>query len=212
MIEETIMNLMSEPIYFSKVEFRDDLGRGNLRNIILLDIVQNELSYQVIVWKEQMPAIRRLESHQINGKQYELEMDRPAKKIKSVKTEFNPVLMPDEQYNQKVAFSYGMKLSEIQMQQLLPYCNAVEFEPYRNKAMSLTDEGYIGYRDEISLHFTGITDSHIPKMEWDMKYYYDEKHIWPSEKLYRYLVLEYLQNNKKLKGHAPSYGSFSLFF
>lgn len=43
--------------------------------------------------------------------------------------------------------------------------------------MSINDEGFIGYRDEIKGYFTGVTDSYIPNMEWDMSYYYDEKHI-----------------------------------
>ena len=47
------------------------------------------------------------------------------------------------------------------MQELLSYCNALDFEPYRNKEMISEDEGYIGYRDELQLYFTGITDSYI---------------------------------------------------
>lgn len=31
--------------------------------------------------------------------------------------------------------------------------------------MSRQDEGYIGYRDEIDVHFTAITNSYIPKLE-----------------------------------------------
>ena len=132
--------------------------------------------------------------------------------MRSVSTSFESKLVPDEEYIQEVVFSCGMKLSEEQLQELLPYCNALEFEPYRYKEMSMNDEGFIGYRDEISLHFIGITDSYIPKMEWDMPYYYDEEHIWPSEKLYRYLVLNYVQENKKLKGRELCYGEASSFF
>ena len=29
-----------------------------------------------------------------------------------------------------------------------------------------------------------------------MNYYYDEEHIWPSEKLYRYLIKKYFEGNK----------------
>ncbi len=52
------------------------------------------------------------------------------------------------------------------MRNLLPYCNALDFEPYRDKKMSMQDEGYIGYRDEINTYFTAITNSHIPKLEF----------------------------------------------
>ena len=65
--------------------------------------------------------------------------------------------------------------------------------------MSMGDEGYIGYRDEINTYFTGITNSYIPKLDLPMDYFYDEEHIWPSEKLYRYLVKTFFEGNKKLK-------------
>lgn len=37
---------MSEPIYFSKVEFKGRLIYNHIRSSILLDLVQGELSYQ----------------------------------------------------------------------------------------------------------------------------------------------------------------------
>ena len=42
-------------------------------------------------------------------------------------------------------FFEGIKKTEEQMEKLLPYCNALDFEPYRDKKMSMSDEGYIGY-------------------------------------------------------------------
>ena len=78
--------------------------------------------------------------------------------------------------------------------------------------MSMDDAGYIGYRDEVSVRFRGITDSYIPELELPMNYYYDEEHIWPSEKLYGYLVRTFFESNWKLNGHGPVYGGFSLFF
>lgn len=41
---------------------------------------------------------------------------------------------------------------------------------------------------------------------------FDEEHIWPSERLYRYLVKTFFEGNKKLRGWGPTYGGFSLFF
>lgn len=202
---------MSKPIYFSKVEFKERLIYSHIRSSILLDLVQGELSYQRYQWEEQMPIISGVVSEELFGKHHSEDINIPAKFIKSGKIDLNQKLVPDKKYIQKVVFSYGIKLSETQVQQLLPYCNALEFEPYRSKKMSMSDDGYIGYRDEINLYFTGITDSPIPKMEWNMLYYYDEAHIWPSERLYRYLVMEYFQNNKKLKGSGPCYGELSLF-
>lgn len=205
---------MSALIYFSKVEFQE-LKRYDfsVRSSILLDVVQRKLSYYVYKYERQMPAITGEKSYAIDGISYgSSQFGKPAKIIKTGKEDFSRRVIPDTNYIQKVAFSYGIQLSEEQMKNLLPYCNASEFEPYRNRKMSMYDEGYIGYRDEIRLRFTGVTDSYIPKMEWFMEYYYDEKHIWPSEKLYQYLVLKYLQGEKQLKGWEPAYGELSLLF
>ena len=76
----------------------------------------------------------------------------------------------------------------------------------------MNDEGYIGYRDEINTYFTGITNSYIPKLDLQMDYFYDEEHIWPSEKLYRYLVNTFFECNKKFKKYGPHYGAGSLFW
>ena len=42
---------MREPVYFSKVEYREVIGCGNTSSILLLDIAQKELSYQVFRWR-----------------------------------------------------------------------------------------------------------------------------------------------------------------
>ena len=131
-------------IYFSKIEFEDRIGYGNVHSSLLLDIVQGELSYQVYEWEKQMPAIVGAASYEICGKTVEYSISHPAKVIKNGVGNFEPRLLPDEQYVQKVAFSYGVKLSEEQIKKLLPYCDALEFEPYRHKKMSMSDEGYIG--------------------------------------------------------------------
>ena len=78
--------------------------------------------------------------------------------------------------------------------------------------MSMKDDGYIGYRDEVQMPFRAISNSHIPLIELPMDYYYDEQHIWPSEKLYRYLLTTFFENNRKTEKWITSYGGFSLFF
>ena len=80
--------------------------------------------------------------------------------------------------------------------ELLSYCNVADFEAYRNREMSMADPGYCGYRDEIKLSFVGVTDSHVPLIKLPMDYYYDEDHIWSSEKLYRFVINKYMTNNK----------------
>ena len=37
-----------------------------------------------------------------------------------------------------------------------------------------------------------------------MDFYYDAEHIWPNEKLYRYLIKTFFENNSKLNGHGPT--------
>lgn len=53
-----------------------------------------------------------------------------------------------ENASSKIIFSKGIKLTDEQMKGLLPYCNALDFEPFRNREMSMDDPGYRGYRDE----------------------------------------------------------------
>ena len=121
------------------------------------------------------------------------------------------MLLVDDIDDKEVVFSHTHKFSECEIKELLPLCNALDFETYRDRKMSMDDEGYCGYRDEVSLYFKVVTDSYISKIERPMDYFYDEEHIWPSEKLYRYVIKTFM-NNKKLKNWVVSYGGLSLFF
>lgn len=201
---------MDKPVYFSKTEYREYKANG-LSSILLLNLVDRELSYQTYVGKKKMPAIQGTESVELGNHVYTFDKNVPGRVIRNCRTDFQPVLLPEEESQYEVDFSYGIKLSDEDMMELLPYCNALDFEPYRNREMSMDDEGYIGYRDEASMSFCGVTDSYIPVIKLPMEYYYDEEHIWPSEKLYRYLVHRYFENNKKVVGHGPCYGGESLF-
>ncbi len=204
---------MNDAIYFAKVQYDEYLGySGHPHMRILLDLVNRELLYQEFKWTRRMPAIQKTEVLQFGSILESVDYGVPAKIVRSGKNNFNGKLLENEQFACEVVFAWGHKLSEEELVELLPYCNALDFEPYRDKKMSMNDEGYIGYRDEISTHFTGITDSHLPKLELPMNYYYDEEHIWPSEKLYRYLVYKYLEGNKKLKNRGVTYGGCSLFW
>ena len=49
-------------------------------------------------------------------------------------------------------------------------------------------------------------------IELPMSYYYDKDHIWPSEKLYKYLIANFFENNNKMKGWYTEYGGLSLFY
>ncbi len=175
---------MNEPIYFSKIQFVEGFIYSEPRSIILIDLPKRELSYQVFSWKRNMPAIqgekKDEEWERLTGKEEIYSFTAPAKLIRCGKNGFQTTLIPDESFVKNVEFSYGVSLSQQQYESLLPYCNALDFEPYRNRTMSMDDEGYIGYRDEIKVSFCGVTDSYIPYIELPMNYYYDEKHILSS--------------------------------
>lgn len=202
---------MEDAIYFSKIEYKESIGHGNTLSVILLNIPEKELSYQVFEWKRKMPSIQGVRTEEWNGHTRSYDIAIPAKKIRNYKTGFSDKLMIDDQDEQEVVFSYAIKFTDLQVEELLPYCNALDFEPFRDKKMSMGDEGCIGYRDGVHLGFKAITDSYIPLLELPMKYYYDENHMWPSEKLYRYLIKTYFEGNKKLRRWGPVYGGLSLF-
>lgn len=204
------MTELKDTIYFSKIEYREVTGYGNTSSILLLNISERELSYQVFEWKRQMPVIEGIRAEERNDYIWSNDIAIPARRISNERTGFEPRIIRDEQFEQKIAFSYGIKLTDGQMKDLLPYCNALDFEPYRDRKMQMGEEGYIGYRDEVHLHFRAITDSYIPMLELPMEYYYDEEHIWPSEKLYRYLLKTFLEKEKKLHGLRLCYGTWSI--
>ncbi len=93
--------------------------------------------------------------------------------------------------NGKVIWSYAKKMCKSELDELLPYINALEYEPYRDIRDSMEDEGFCGYRDEYSLHFIGFTDSYLPLFWHDMTLLYRGKYIRPYEKLYQYLLKKY---------------------
>lgn len=201
-----------QPVYFSKVEFREEVGYGRHTSVILLNLPARELSYQVFRYKEWVPVIQRTVAIPLSLGEYICDSSAPALFISNEKTGFKRRLVECDTLEREEVFSYGMKLSDEQYKKLLPYCNALDFEPYRNREMSMNDEGFIGYRDEVRMYFSAITDSPIPMLELPMCYLYDEAHIWPSEKLYRYLLKNFFNGNKALKNRYIPYGGLSLIF
>lgn len=199
---------MNDPIYFSKIEFCESIGCWS--SAILLNLPAKELSYQVFKEKGQSPAIQGMATEEWNGKLYSYQTRHTAKWVSSEKTQFMPTLLKDEYYEKEIIFSYGLTLTDQQMENLFPLCNALDFEPFRNREMIMGEEGYCGYRDEVRVQFRGITDSHIPLIELPMYYFYDSEHIWPSEKLYCHIINNIFDKQKKMKGWYTPYGGFSL--
>lgn len=203
---------MSKPVYFSKIEYVESIGYGRRNSVILLNLVEKELSYQVFEEKRQMPVIQGIETEIWFGKEHTYGVSYPARIVRNSQTGFKDKLLKCNFCEKNVVFSKGFKLKNNQIKAILPYCNALDFEPYRNREMSMNDEGYAGYRDEVSLKFRAITDDYIPMIELPMSYYYDKEHIWPSEKLYKYIITNFFSNNKEMKGWYTEYGGHSLFF
>ena len=167
-----------EKIYFSKIEFREDIGFG-LHSILLINLIEGTLFYQTYKRKKRVkaPAITGIKTEYITGYKWDHEIKKPAVKMKNYRTNFKYMTIEDDPDILGVDFSYGYRFKENELEELKQYCNALEFEPYRNRKMSMDDEGYCGYRDEVRVSFTAITDSYIPMIKLRMGYYYDEAHI-----------------------------------
>lgn len=97
--------------------------------------------------------------------------------------------------------SEGINLSNHEMEQILPFCNALEFEKYRDKEPDMSEPGFESYLDDgVHRKFFGVTDSYVPLIEISMDYSFDKKHQWPTEKLYNYLIQRYVEGKKRYRG------------
>ena len=196
------------PIYFTKIQFTEYLNswsRGKTSRI-LLNLPAKELSLQVFRLKLNRAVIVGEKTEWVCGREIKFDIQKPAYFIRNEHTDFEPVMLPSEYVSEEVVFSHGIHIADEQMEELLPLCNALEYEPFRGKTMNMDDPGYIGYRDETSMTFEAITDQYIPEISLPMDYYYDEAHIWPQEKLYRHIIKTFFDGNRKLRGWAPTYG------
>ena len=106
-----------------------------------------------------------------------------------------------QEYDNKrnLKLSYGIRLTDQDIEDMHDYINAVEFEKYRGNDESMSDKGYCGYRDEYSLSFTGITDSEIPIIYLSLDLFYKEGYKPPQHRLYGYIVEKYFMNKKYKK-------------
>lgn len=98
-----------------------------------------------------------------------------------------------------VKISKGITLDKMQIEEVLPYINTAKYEPYRDRYDSLDDVGVCGYYDEVSANFIGISDSPVPMIELSMNTIHDNGHLWPTEKLFKYLCRTFFAD-KKYKG------------
>lgn len=203
---------MSKAICFSKIEFAETIGYGNSNSVIGLNLEERELTYKVFRWKKLIsPVIQGYHTEVYAGREYSSNVSYPAVQIRNEKTGFKPRLVKCDSWETEVDFSYGRKLTNEEYEEICSLCVVSDYLPFRDREMSMDDEGYVGYRDEVRLHFCGITDSYIPMIQLPMSYFYDADHMWPSERLYRYIIKNIFDRDKKLKGQYTPYGGCSLF-
>ena len=202
---------MSRQPHFARIEFTETIGYGNPDSVLALNLVEKEISYQVFHWKRLMPAIQGFKTEILAGREFSWDVSSPARAIRNEKTGFKPRLIKCDNWEPEVIFSYGRKLSNEEFEKICSLCVVDDYLPFCGRIMSMDDKGYVGYRDEVRLQFCGITDSYIPMIQFRMSYFYDEAHIWPSERLYRHLITSIFDHDKTLKGWYTSYGGHSLF-
>ena len=203
---------MQDHICFQKIIFSESIGNRPLSSLLLLPQT-GELAYQAFDphrQTAQMPAITGLQGYRIGRHTGTEPYAKAARILRSAGNDFRPQLLPTETDEATPVFCWHKQLSAAEIEALLPYCNALDFEPYRERTMSLNDEGVVGYRDEITLAFTGISASHLPMIQLPMDLYYDESRLWPSERLYRYLLRQHLETQRALRKWITPYGGFSL--
>lgn len=209
---------MGDSIYFTKVEFRRYEGFDGIISNYVLDLVNKELVYQIFGEKKNpTPAAMAFGTTYdvVHGHLMEWGPDdviyrlvvelnsnfpHPFSDIRSGKTNFKANFVKQEEYDREVKLSKGLRLSDDDIAGLLPYCNALEYEGYRNRIPSMNDLGYRGYLDGQELYFIGVSDSYLPVIMLPMYYAYDKKHIWPCEKLYEYMMANFsgrLEKEKK---------------
>ncbi|WP_238860178.1 hypothetical protein [Clostridium sp. YIM B02569] len=90
----------------------------------------------------------------------------------------------------------AIQLTYDDIELMKPYINVDDFEIYRNVSRHVSsDMALLLYLDGWTMEFEGISESEIPIIRLSSDYYgYDMQP--PVEKLYKFLVDEYLSKNK----------------
>ena len=89
----------------------------------------------------------------------------------------------------EVTYVYEKKLSNKHIKNLLPYINALDYEPFRDVEDTMQDEGWCGYRDGQYVEFIAFAEPYLPVYRHNMDYLYKEQR--PYEKLYDFLRRKY---------------------
>ena len=91
---------------------------------------------------------------------------------------------------EKVVENFSVKLTDEDIAQILPYINALDFEPYRYVDDS---EDFIVY-DAPVVKFIGITNSYLPLYKHGIYFNDNRKEKRPYEKLFLYIVEKYFSS------------------
>ena len=91
---------------------------------------------------------------------------------------------------ENVVENFAKKLTDEDITELLPYINALDFEPYRN----VDDSQYFMTYDGPTLKFTGITNSYLPLYQHYIYFVGKIGKERPYEKLFSYIVNKYLSH------------------
>ena len=172
---------MEKPIYYNQVRFYvktceeayhqaiyheemyRSLGLKELWGVISLNLTEKEISLQIY------------ERSKVRRKSFCKEGNMPT----SSKTcEWGP---------EKVLFSFGKSIKDKLLLQIMPLCNACDFEPYRNKHTANSD-CYGSIRK-----FIGVTESYLPVIELPVV------PDWPTDKLYRFLINDVFRRDVNTK-------------
>ena len=105
-------------------------------------------------------------------------------------------------YKEIITGQRGIKLTDDDIEAMKPYMNAWDFEPYLNRKMSMSDEGFIWYLDWLWREFYGFTDSPIPYIKLPMDYGY--RNPWPSQVLFDYIYKTFIKTDRLASGHTPA--------
>lgn len=176
----------SEGRYLNRILFEESSFFDSKK--ILLNIPMRELIYEKNRYVRKTHCIDSLQTVKIGDIEKTLWLPKSVVLMRNGKTKFKPVLLEDDSDERVITFSKGIRLSNKDMEVVLPYCNVDLFEPYVGRRMSMDDPGFAGYRDEVRMRFEATSYYGTPHIKLPMDYFYDEKHTWPTERLYECII------------------------
>lgn len=186
-------------MYYSEIQFIEKHGT-DIRKYLTVNLKIKELSFVVIRYYSVPSAVVwGLEAERLSDKTFYFQKASAATLMTNENTGFKPRLMITEETCEDVLFSYTETFSDKQREMLLKCCKASDFEPYRNKDMSISDKNAVGYRDERALEFCGFSDSPAPYIKIPMNIVYDDSCDMPTERLYKCIYNTFFLTNKEVR-------------